>query len=28
LSMQFLYEERDGAIRHCLFEEDWNFKHG
>ena len=25
---QFLYEERDGAIRHCLFEEDWNFKHG
>ena len=28
LSMQLLYEEADGAIRHCLFEEDWKFKHG
>ena len=26
LDMQFLYQMKDGAIRHCMFDEDWRFK--
>ena len=25
LDMQFLYEMKDGSIRHCMFDEDWRF---
>ena len=25
LDMQFLYQMKDGAIRHCMFDEDWRF---
>jgi len=26
LSMQFIYETKEGHYRHCLFREDWKYK--